>query len=187
MNGFKWEAALFALALSVSAWHPINALAQSSLRITGISVSDSGTSPTEDSTTSIDVIQDQCSDGTTTTDEPFANSLVAFTVNNTSHSDARFTNFRYEIRRIGNTSRYTSPRIYLVGDFEVPAQSEKTVMGLLFNTSNGLKVLPRSNKAIGEEGFRTVKFTLNGTLAGRTVTLKGATTLSFDDFSLCSD
>jgi len=157
--------------------------------ITDINVYDEGDAgSSSEIALSIDTTQDQCTDGTKQTPEPFFDSVAAITISNPSTTTFRASRLRYELRNLGLRKRYRSPLLAPSGPLEVKSKEQSTVYVPILSIGNGIKVFPRTNSLASDViGLRTVKFTLTGRLGSRPVTLKAHTTLSFSNFDRCQN
>lgn len=162
----------------------------SRVRITDVSVYDTGSQDT--ATTSIDITQSSCDDGSgTPTVEPFYDSSVKFTVVNDSRFVVRFTTMKYTVTNASSSGgTVSSGTISLTGPASVAVDGNggsSTISSLLFDASGGGKRIYGSSSNISIAGFKNVKFTLNGeNELGESFTITASTALSFDSFNRCS-
>ncbi|MCB0310702.1 MAG: hypothetical protein KDD42_05675, partial [Bdellovibrionales bacterium] len=166
-----------------------------SIRITAISVLDSGQASSEGGNTAVDVSQGTCGTNcddvdNTCTAEPFYDTRVSIKVVNNTRRNVRFTSLRYIVPESTGTgtSSFTSDTIRFIGESTATAQGgEATLTALVYNASGGGKSFFGSSSDIPATlGFRNVTFIVTGTtLDGETVTVRGTTILSFGDFNNC--
>jgi hypothetical protein len=160
----------------------------SGARITSIEVSDTGDST---STTSIDVVMDDCDEvATTFTAEPFFDTQVTLKVVNNSNSTIRFTSLRYTVPNASgaSSSSFASSSISLIGE-AAPNGGESTFSSiLLFKAVDlGKRFQGASSNIPSSLGFRNITFSLSGTNdQGDSVTITGSKALSFDNFGRCA-
>ena len=158
------------------------------VRITSISVSDSGD---ESSTTSIDTVLSDCdTDATTFTGEPFFDTTATLKVVNNSNSTIRFTSLKYTVPNASGSgsSSFTSSSIGLIGEAS-PNGGESTFSSIIiFDASSlGKRFHGASSNIPSSLGFRNVTFSLSGTNdQGDSVTITGSKALSFDGYNNCS-
>jgi len=163
------------------------------VRITAVSLNDSGDLGSTTTTASIDVVQDSdCDgDGATADPEPFFDTAIAFKVVNNTNSVIRFTNYSYVIEGgAGSGQDFSSDTLGFVGSTEgttADGGDELTLISLFAQARSGAKFFHDSSTAIPSDlGFTNIDITIRGrTAAGEPITLRASTVASFSNFNRC--
>lgn len=160
------------------------------LRITSIDILDEGSS-SEDAqgTASIDVSKGSCGVSPNTSEEPFHDSLVRFTLVNHGKLPIYLRSVSYTLKNpYGTGASVRTKRLAFSGSTLVEADKEKhSALSLFLDVDDSGKTYAGKSTAIPSDlGFRNVTFTVYAvTASGRKVQVKGRTALSFDDFDRC--
>jgi|GEM_PF-7099275 len=179
-----------------------NALAEppGSARISGFKAFDEGSfGPQLEGAPFIDVAQgvcerkDQNGDGDKTDPEDvvlegFYDTILGVTVSNDSNLPITIRRFTYSLRNGGNGRPFRSRALAPLEEAVISARSQKQLFFLFIKAVDGAKVFTGSGASIPPElGFKNVSAKLRGTdAAGRPLTLRGRTALSFGDFDRCA-
>ena len=160
----------------------------SRVRVSSVSVSDDGS--VDSNTTSIDIVQSGCNNGSgTVTPEPFFDTLVKFSIVNNTTSIIKISSMQYRISSPAGGTAATSGKLNLTGSAAQAVDGNGgtgTVASLLFDASGTGKAVYRGPQ-ITTAGFKNIVFTLFGeNELGEKFTIKTSTSLSFDNFNRCA-
>lgn len=162
----------------------------SRVRVSDVSVFDQGSF--DSATTSIDITQGSCDNGSgTLTVEPFYDSSVQFKITNDTNFVVRFTELKYSITNAtASGATVTSGTLNLTGPAAQAVDGNggsSTATSLFLDASGGGKRIFGSSTNISTAGFKNVKFTLSGENdIGETFQITASKALSFDNFNNCS-
>lgn len=160
----------------------------SSARITKVVGYDHGeVGASAKSTSSLDVVQHSCPTQEDSL-EPFHDTVVGITVENSSSQLIRLNSFRYKV--LGRKKkRFRSRKIALSGIGEIAPFESEEVYALFLDTVGAAKHFIGSAQSVSERdniGIVNIRFLLFGEDAsGRAVRLRAKSSFSFDDVERC--
>ena len=153
-------------------------------RVTEITFVDQGG---DDSTNTIDVLQDECPDESA---EPFFDTQVSLTVINNSNEDVDFFEYSYVVKNFnGSGADFQSGRLAIAGAPVTANGGEGSYVDLFLRANGGHKYF-YNNQVISPKmyGFKNIEITLYGVDSnGESVTAFGKTSVSFNDYNNCPE